>query len=58
MSQTKEIRIRLHYRSLKRWWGRDLGSKGRLFLHLARWWKLPVQEIKRIVRGEQREVQG
>jgi hypothetical protein len=51
MSQTPEIRIRLHYRAIKRRWGRDLGSKGRMFMHLARWWKRPVQEIKKIVRG-------
>jgi hypothetical protein len=52
MSQTPEIRIRLHYRAIKRRWGRDLGSKGQMFMHLARWWKRPVQEIKKIVRGE------
>lgn len=51
MSQTPEIRIRLHYRSLKRRTGRDLGTKSRIFMHLARWWKRPVREIKEIVRS-------
>ena len=52
MSQTQEDRIRLHYRAVKRRWGRDLGSKGVMFLHLAKWWKRPVREIKKIIKGE------
>lgn len=52
MSQTPEDRIRRHYRAIKRRAGRDLGTKSRIFMHLARWWKRPVQEIKKIVRGE------
>jgi hypothetical protein len=52
MSQTPEIRIRLHYRAIRRSsWAHEYG-KGALFLHLARRWKRPVQEIKAIIRGE------
>lgn len=52
MSQTPEIRIRLQYKALRRSKFTYEHGKGRLFLSLARQWKRPVQEIKKIVRGE------
>lgn len=50
--QTPEIRIRLHYRALKKRWDFGHYNKGQMFLWLAHQWRRPVQEIKRIVRGE------
>lgn len=51
MSQTPEIRIRLQYRARRRSrWTYEYG-RGSLFLSLARQWKRPVQEIKKIVKG-------
>jgi hypothetical protein len=47
----EERRIRAHYRSKRiHWmtWEDDLSS---LFLYLARHWKRPVWEIRRIVKG-------
>lgn len=52
MSQTPEDRIRLHYKSLRRQWGKDhmyFPFRDYWFL-MARVWKRPVQEIKRIVK--------
>ena len=53
MSQTPEIRIRLHYRALKRRWDFGRYTKAQLFLSLARRWKRPIRDIKKIVRGEE-----
>jgi hypothetical protein len=51
MSQTPEIRIRLQFRARRRSsWVHENGI-GWLYLALARQWKRPVQEIKRIVKG-------
>lgn len=55
MSQTPEARIRLQYQALRRResgkWGlvheRGVGA---MWLLLARQWRRPVQEIKRICR--------
>lgn len=52
MGQTPENRIYLHYRSLRLWRGKfayEFGV-GAMWLHLARRWKRPVQEIKAIVK--------
>lgn len=51
MAQTPEIRIRLQYKAMRRTsWVHEWGV-GSLWLALARQWKRPVQEIKRIVHG-------
>ena len=55
MSQTEEDRIRKHYKSLRRsyhgWpYGQDNFSVGQwIWMPLARKWKRPISEIKRIV---------
>lgn len=52
MSQTREDRIRREYKAHRRCsWVHENGV-GRFWLGLARKWKLPVQEIKRICKGE------
>lgn len=45
-----------HYRALKKRWDFGHDSMGGLFMFMARRWKRPVREIKRIVgyrRGEE-----
>lgn len=48
MAQTPEIRIRLQYKVLRRsYWRREWGASW-MWMILARRWRRPVQEIKRI----------
>ncbi len=52
MPQTPEIRIRLQFKAHRRSpWVREYGI-GSLYLRLARQWKRPIKEIKRIVKGD------
>ena len=51
MPQSREERIRLHYRSLKKHtdWRRE--SMGTVWMTLARTWKMPIRELKELLRG-------
>jgi len=49
MPQTPEDRIRLQYKSLRRSGAIGEFGTGWMWLRLARQWKRPVQEIKRVV---------
>lgn len=51
MAQTPEIRIRLQYRAMRRSsFVREFGVSS-MWMALARQWKRPVREIKRLVHG-------
>lgn len=52
MSQTPEIRIRLQYKAMRRSRFAYEYGVGALRLSLARQWKRPVREIKKIIKGE------
>lgn len=51
MTQTPEDRIRRQYKAARKRIDPRLESVGPLWLQIARQWKRPVQEIKRIVKG-------
>jgi len=51
MPQSREERIRLHYRSLKKRvdYRRESGSV--VWMQLARTWKMPIRELKALLKG-------
>lgn len=53
MSQTPEDRIRLQHKAMRR--GRFVSEYGvsAMWMSLARQWKRPIQEIKRIVKNKE-----
>lgn len=51
MTQTPETRIRLQYKGMRRRHVVHEWGVGWMWLQLARQWKRPVQEIKRICHG-------
>lgn len=58
MGQTPEIRIRKQYKKLRRsYWTYEYGI-GAMWLTLARQWKRPVQEIKRICQPHKYNEKG
>lgn len=50
--QTRDDRIRAHYKGLKVTWGyRNGDPRGTIWMHLAQHWKVPIRQLKLIVKG-------
>jgi hypothetical protein len=55
MSQTKERRIFLHWKALKRTHDYRRGEPDTVYMRLARRWHMPIKDVKQILevqRGE------
>jgi len=52
MPQSREDRIRRHYRSLKRTRDYRNESPSVVWMTLARTWKTPIRELKELLKGK------
>lgn len=52
MSQTRENRMLRHYRALKKSTDYRRESVGSVWMQLARTWRMPIREVKDIIRDE------